>query len=154
MHILTVLNSIEHIESAVADLYEWFSEVLADEPDAAGLFFKMAMQERSHASMVALSKTLARSDPAGFTSIDFDMDLVDDLLHTITEFRALNPRPTVTEALDFARKVESHGAEGIHRSMVIQSNPEVADMINNLAKADREHFKILEEFAETIRVEA
>ena len=47
--------------------------------------------------------------------------------------------------------IESHGAEGIHRSMIIQSNPEIASMVNALAKADREHFKLLKGYAERVR---
>lgn len=151
MQILTVLSAIEKIESAVAKLYEWLSEVLAPDDEASGFFFRLAMQERSHANMVAFSKNLVRRSPNDFATIDFDMALVDDLMDTIMKFRVDNPRPSLADALDFAMSVESHGAEGIHRSMVIQSNPEIADMVNSLAKADREHFKLLQGYAEKIK---
>lgn len=151
MQILTVLSAIENIESSVAKLYEWFSECFTADREASGFFFRLAMQERSHATMVAFSKGLVRRSPTDFSSVDFDMALVDDLLQTVTDFRTQHPRPSVAQALDFAMAIESHAAEGIHRSMVIQSNPEVADMINNLAKADKEHFKLLKDYAEKIQ---
>ncbi|MEN8165217.1 MAG: hypothetical protein ABFS37_13895 [Acidobacteriota bacterium] len=151
MQILTVLSAIEKIESSVAKLYEWYSEVFAGDDEASGFFFRLAMQEHSHANMIALAKNLVRRSPSDFSPIDFDLALVEDLLDTITLFRTHNPQPSLAAALGFAMSVESHGAEGIHRSMVIQSNPEVADMVNSLANADREHFKLLEGYAEKVR---
>ena len=151
MQILTVLSAIEKIESSVAKLYEWFSEVLAPDEEASGFFFRLAMQERSHANMVSFSKNLVRRSPSDFAAIDFDMALVDDLMDTILQFRVNNPHPSLADALDFAMSVESHGAEGIHRSMVIQSNPEIAKMVNSLANADKEHFKLLQGYAEKIK---
>lgn len=151
MQILTVLSAIENIESSVANLYEWFSEVFAADPEASGFFFRLAMQERSHANMVAFSKSLVRSKPVEFSGVDFDMNLVDDLIHTLDVFRAGNRKPTLGQALGFAMEIEGHAAEGIHRSMVIQSNPDVSNMINSLAKADREHFKLLKDYADKIQ---
>lgn len=151
MQILTVLSAIESIESSVAKLYEWFSECFATEPEASGFFFRLAMQERSHANMVAFSKGLVRRSPNDFSGIDFDMALVDDLLLTVVNFRTNNPHPSLSQALEFAMEIESHGAEGVHRSMIIQSNPEIANMVNSLAQADREHFKLLKGYSDKVR---
>ncbi|RLE26332.1 MAG: hypothetical protein DRJ65_05750 [Acidobacteria bacterium] len=151
MQILTVLSAIENIESSVAKLYEWFSDCFAADSEASGFFFRLAMQERSHATMVAFSKGLVRRSPNDFSTVDFDMSLVDDLIHTIDVFRAGNRNPTLGRALEFAMEIEDHAAEGIHRSMVIQSNPEVSNMINSLAKADKEHFKLLKDYADKIQ---
>jgi len=148
MQILTALGAIESIELSVAKLYEWFSGCLTGDPEASGFFFRLAMQERSHASMVAFSKGLIRCKPSDFSNIDFDMALVDDLLQTIDIFRAGHTKPTLEQALEFAMAIESHAAEGIHRSIIIQSNPEVSNMINSLAKADQEHYKLLTDYAE------
>ncbi len=154
MQILTALGAIENIELSVAGLYEWFSDCLSDDREASGFFFRLAMQERSHANMVAFSKGLIRTSPAEFLPIDFDMELVDDLLQTINIFRAGHKKPTIEQALDFAMAIENHAAEGIHRSVVIQSNPELSNMINNLAKADQEHFKLLTDYAEKIQLQS
>ena len=151
MQILTVLSAIENIESSVAKLYEWFSDCFVADSEASGFFFRLAMQERSHATMVTFSKGLVRRSPNNFSTVDFDMALVDDLLQMVSNFRAQNPLPSLAQALDFAIAIESHAAEGIHRSMVIQSNPEIADMINNLAKDDREHSRLLKEYVEKIQ---
>jgi rubrerythrin len=151
MQLLTILNAIESIENSVADLYEWFSDCLSHDPEASGVFFRLAMQEKTHASMVAFSKSLVRKSPSNFAAIDFDMTLVDDLLGSIAAFRYENPQPSLEQALDFAIAIEGHAAEGLHRSMVIQSNPEVANMINNLAKADLEHLRLLRDYSDRIR---
>ncbi len=151
MQILTVLSAVESIETSVAKLYEWFSDCFTADREASGFFFRLAMQERSHATMVAFSKGLVRRSPNDFSAIDFDMALVDDLLQTVTDFRIQNPQPSLAQALDFSMAIENHAAEGIHRSMVIQSNPDVSNMINSLAKADHEHFKLLKNYAEKIQ---
>jgi len=151
MQLLTILNAIESIENSVADLYEWCSDCFGHDPEASGVFFRLAMQEKTHAAMVTFSKSLVRKSPNDFTAIDFDMSLVDDLLDSIATFRYENPKPSLEQALDFAIAIEGHAAEGLHRSMVIQSNPEVANMINNLAKADLEHLRLLRDFSERIQ---
>ncbi len=151
MQILTVLSAIESIEFSVAKLYEWFSEVFSNDREASGFFFRLAMQERSHANMVAFSKGMVRRSPTEFSSIDFDMALVDDLLQKVTDFRTQHPQPSLVQALDFAMAIEGHAAEGIHRSTIIQSNPDVSNMINSLAKADKEHFKLLKDYAKKIQ---
>ena len=147
MQILTVLSAVGRIENKVAEHYQWLSNVFADDPEASGFFFRMCMQEKSHANLVSFAKKLAHRSPTDFSEIEVDLGVVDDLLDDLRTFRANNPNPSLAQALAFSMKIEGHDAETIHRSLVIQSNPEIANIINNLAKADSEHFHMLENFA-------
>ncbi len=147
MQILTVLTAIGKIETNVGNFYEWLSDVFSDDPEASGFFFRMSMQEKSHANLVSFAKKLAHRSPDDFGEVDVDMKVADELLEDLSTFHATNPNPTLPDALAFAMKVEGHDAESLHRSLVIQSNPEIAEIINSLAKADSEHFQALEAFA-------
>lgn len=151
MEIRSALNAIENVELALAKLYEWFSTHFASDPEASGFFFRMAMQERNHANIVAYSKTLARRTPLEFGPVDFDAGVVDDFLSKVDLFRELNPSPTILEAVEFSQVLEDHAAEGIHGSLICSSNPEIAPMIKSLAKADDQHKKDLEAFADRIK---
>jgi rubrerythrin len=147
MQILTVLSAIGKVEKAVGDFYQWLSEVFADDHEASGFFFRMSMQEKAHANLVSFSKKLVVRSPRDFAEVEADLSAVDELLSSLEAFRQDNPEPDLVDALRFAMEVESSGAENIHRSVVIESNPEVAGVINSLAKADSEHFDVLKRFA-------
>jgi rubrerythrin len=147
MQILAVLSAIGRVEAGVGEFYQWLSEVFADDIEASGFFFRMSMQEKSHANLVSFSKKLVHRDPSGFEEVDIDLGQVDDLLASIAAFQENNTSPSLADALLFAMKIESHGAENIHRSIIIQSNPEVASVINSLAKADNAHYELLKTFA-------
>ena len=145
--ILTALSAIGKVEAAVGEFYRWLSDVFVDDVEASGFFFRMSMQEKSHANLVSFCKKMVHRSPTDFHGVDVDLGQAADLLDTIERFRESHPRPGLGEALRFAMEIENHGAESIHRSVIIQSNPEVAGVINSLAKADHEHFEKLEVFA-------
>lgn len=145
--ILTVLSAIGKVETRVGELYGWLSDVFADDVEASGFFFRMCMQEKSHASLVSFCMKMVRRSPSDFHTVDVDIDKATELIEAVDTFREDHSRPGLEEALLFAMEVESHGAESIHRSAIIQSNPEVAGVINSLAKADSEHYEKLKAFA-------
>jgi hypothetical protein len=147
VQILTVLSVLGKVEMAVAELYYWLSAVFAEDPEASGFFFRMSMQEKSHVNLVRYAKKLAHRAPDDFADVVFAPEIIDDLIRSLHAFREANPSPSLGEALAFAMQVEGHDAEQLHRSLVIKSNPAVSDLISSLAKADAEHFGMLERFA-------
>jgi len=149
MQILQILSSLERLEQQIADLYHWFSDHFTDDDDASGLFFRMSLQEKSHVSLVRYGRKMVHASPDEFGDVEVDSQLIRELSSEIGNFRGENPQPTLGQALRFAMRVESHAAENIHRTVLIDSNPEVAGVIGNLATADQEHFEILRNFAQS-----
>ena len=147
MKIQEILSELERIESEMASLYEWLSNTFSRDSDAAGLFFRMSLQEKSHASLVRYAKKLVSRSPTEFHDVDFDGASVSELITAIRGFRDSHPEPTLTEALLFAIKVEDHPAENSHRDVIRNSNPEVGRIIESLALADDEHHRLLRAFA-------
>ncbi|MEE4270856.1 MAG: hypothetical protein V2I67_04225 [Thermoanaerobaculales bacterium] len=148
MKIHEVLSRLEDIENTMADLYEWLSEVFEADSEASGLFFRMSLQEKSHASLLKYGKNLVRRSPDEFDDVDFDAGVVEALVSSVDEFRAKSPAPSLAEALFFSMQVECHPAENSHRDVLTVSNPEISQMIRSLAIADAEHHKTLKTFAQ------
>jgi rubrerythrin len=148
MKILSLLTSLEKIELQMSSLYDWLSDVFEDDAEASGLFFRMAMQERSHANLIRYGKKLVHRAPADFAEVDFDPDEIDRLLAAIGDAIEADPAPTLEQAIGLALALEDSPAETAHRSILIHSNPEVAGVIRSLAAADEEHAEGLRTFAE------
>jgi rubrerythrin len=147
MKLLNILNSLEKVEMTMAGFYEWLSEQFSDHEEAAGFFYRMSMQEKAHASMIRFARRLVHASPSDFDDVPANLSEIENVVDLIQDFRSRHPEPTLGQALLFAMKMESELAENIHRSVVIDSNPEVANVINSLAAADREHHDALKAFA-------
>jgi hypothetical protein len=44
-------------------------------------------------------------------------------------------------------KIETYTEADVHRKAIIDSNPELADLVRGLADADHKHFESLKQFA-------
>lgn len=147
MRIFDALARLEMIESKMAEFYEWLSEVFETDSDASGLFFRMSLQEKSHASLLRYGRKLVSRSPQDFEDVDFDAASVDSLLASVDGFRGESPQPSLGEALFFAMMIECHPAENAHRDVLAVSNPEIGHIIRSLAIADDEHHQTLKAFA-------
>ena len=58
--IWALLRPLERIESLMAEIYQALAETHEDDADAARLFGRLAMEERSHASQVQYVHRMAR----------------------------------------------------------------------------------------------
>jgi hypothetical protein len=148
MRILQALSRLERVEGAMASLYEWLSDVLAADPEASGLFFRLSLQEKSHASLLRYGRKLVHRSPNEFDDVDFDGEAVDALLSSVERFRSASPVPSLADALFFAMRVECHPAENGHREVLSVSNPAISQIVRNLSIADEEHHQTLKTFAQ------
>ena len=148
MKILTLLSSLEKIEFEMAALYDWLSAVFKEDAEASGLFFRMSMQEKSHANLIRYGKKLVHRSPIDSSEVDFDPATIEQLRAAIRKARASDPSPTLEQAISLALGLEDSPAETAHRSILMNANPELVGVIRNLATADEEHMAGLLAFAE------
>lgn len=144
MEILKLLSGLESVEGSLAELYTWLSECLASDAEVAGVFFRLSLQEESHVNLVRYGRKLARRTAGRFRPVTTGAEPVTELLAAIGSFREGHPEPTVEDALRFALWAESHAAERIHRTVVVEANPSLSGVVASLAAADREHRAMLE----------
>ncbi len=154
MQLLQILAWLEKVELEMASFYQWLSERFADDTEASGFFFRMCIQERSHANLLQYGRKIAVRHPRAFEPQAFEPTQVDELITLIGAFRREHPEPDLADAVRFAVRLEGHPVENLHREMLVRSNPDVAGMINSLANADREHQRVLEAFARSRGVQA
>jgi rubrerythrin len=145
MKILNLLRTLESLEMTMAGLYQWLSERLADQ-EASAFFFRMSLQEKTHASVLRFSKRLVHASPRDFADVEVDEEEIHALIRRIETFKEEHPEPTLGEALLFAMRAEGAAAENLHSKVIVDSNPEVEKIIQGLAKADAEHHEALKRF--------
>lgn len=142
-----VFASMERFEGKMAELYRWYSELYAEDAEAAALFYRMSVDEKSHLNVVRYEKRLVLRNPKLFGSIQIDALAVDE--GTAKADTLLSARKTLPleEAVRFAIDLENGAAERCYRLALQQSNPEVAKLLNGMGAGDRQHQEALVEFA-------
>lgn len=147
MDLLKALNHLSRVETAAADFYEFLSAHFESLPEVSGFYYRMAIQERNHRNLIGFCKKMVHQDPTAFNVVDFDVSLVEDFLEDVRRFKQENPRPSLSQALEFSISLENHGAEKIHKSLVGTSNPKISALITQLSEEDSRHAALLETFA-------
>ena len=144
-----VLSQIGAVESSLADLYRWYSEVLASDGEAAGVFSLMSEEERKHADLVEFSRRLARGDAALPPEIEFDLAGIRAVLEKVSGLRKAPVPPTAGEAIRQTLLLEMSTAEdhSRNRTSMKKGNPGLARLLKALASEDKVHFDRVVELA-------
>ncbi len=153
MMIDTVLRKLGDLERSLAELYARYAEVLADDPEIATAFFRMAAEEKRHAGLVEYQKRMVQQDPKLSVEVSIDVVQIEEALARVRALRAATGRPTVEEALREALLLESGAAESHYRNALTQANPGIARLLSALGGEDRAHVARLVELARRRGVE-
>ena len=141
-----LLAMLERVEEESGKLYDWFSQVFADDEEANALFARLGQEEARHRDLVRFQRQLTRRGGSG-QSLDEDVEDLPVVLRTITSFRVQNPFPTLREAVQFAMGLEDSPAESKYRTAIAQTSPNMAKLISSLNKGDDRHAEALFGFA-------
>lgn len=146
MIIDAVLRKLGDLERSVADLYSWYAEVLGDDAEAASAFFRMAAEEKRHASLVDYQKRMLQQDATLSVDVPADLSEVEAALGRVRALRAA-PSPSAADALRESLLLERSVAESHYRNALAQANPAVGRLLSALGAEDRVHVARLEELA-------
>lgn len=147
MRIEDGLRRLGDLEMALAELYEWYSDVFASDPEAVYVFIKMAREERAHYRLVDYHRRLLARDPG--LSIEIALDL-DELLARIARAKALRSAetaPPLAEALRETFAMETSAADGLYREALFEQYPEIAKLLGSLRAEDAAHVERIREMA-------
>ncbi len=145
MDLVTLLRPLEALEAAMAEMYEHLSSVFGGDPEASGVFFRLALEERRHLGMVRHARRLARTGPNAFGEVDADLAEVQRALEEAARLRAADGGTDLAGALRAALEIEVGAAEGHYRLIVAHANPEIASLLEALSGDDRRHAAALRE---------
>ncbi len=142
---MLVLMRIEELEGKVGELYEWLSELFKDEKEASSFFARLTSDEKQHKELAAYQIRVVRKNRSMFPEVDVDLKVIEDELSKVGKFR--DSSPTLESALRFALQIEKSLCEQYFKDVLKQSNKEVSALIDNLARACKDHYRDVLEMA-------
>ncbi len=147
MNIEAVLRPLADLERSVAELYEWYSDLFASDPEASRAFSRMAIEEQGHARLVEYQRKLVRNDASLSVDVTMDLDGINGVLETVRSLRAAAPPPTLEQAIRASLSIEERSAESHDRNALKLAVPRVALLLAALGSEDRLHDGRLRELA-------
>lgn len=152
-HILEVCCKIEETCSS---LYQYFSKLYADDPEASALWEKTSKEEDNHAEQFRLAHRL---QGIGIQTLKTEMEKATTILNKIQAVyeAAQTSPPPLMDALRFAVKLEHSLADYHMNTIAVYEDESMARLFEAMMKNDREHIKRLEiatEFGVSTALEA
>lgn len=147
MRIEVALRRLADLELALADLYEWYSDVFASDPEAVYVFIKMAREERAHYRLVDYHRRLLFRDPRLSVEVDVELGEILALVAKAKALRAATRPPTIAEALREAIAIEASAADSLYRDTLFEAHPEFVKLLGALGAEDRGHVERIQEMA-------
>ncbi len=143
MSMVKLLDTLQQLELCVAELYRGLAERFAADREAAGVFFRLSLEEHTHANLLAFQKRLVLHGAGPVAVPDIDLEEVVELIAKVEAFRARQPRPSLEEAVQFAASLEQTAAERLHARVLTRLDGPFGKLLNNLAIDDRRHEQLL-----------
>jgi hypothetical protein len=147
MHVDKVLRPLADFERLLAGLYTWLSQGFAADPEVATLFFQLAAEELAHADLIEFQRRLVRQNPNHFGEVAVDLGDIFATRAQVERAREQGSLTTIEAALHFAFKIESSAAEYHFRHVLLQANPDMAQLLDSLGKGDKQHLARIMEVA-------
>lgn len=139
VNILRLFVPLAEFETRIADLYEWFSVLFAGDWAAEFTFYRLATEERAHASLIDYQRRSVLAEPTAFGDVTANLQEVADLGAEVAKVRGSMPPPNLGQAIALALRLESSAAEYHVRTAMRQANPRIALLLDNLGKGDQQH---------------
>lgn len=148
MQIESIFRPLADLERALADLYDHFAQVFSADQELAFFFFKMAAEERGHASLVDYQKRIVQRSNVASIDADLDVRVIADTLERVKALRAAAEPPSPDEAIRETMRLEANAAESHYRNALRQVDPGVARLLDALGGEDRRHVERIQAMAE------
>ncbi len=138
------------LEQMAADTYDLIAQRFSEDEAAKKIFLRLAGEERQHAARVELLKSRFLYNRNAFREILVDVKVAEALLEEgqkLKEVLAGSTPITLHEAKKIMLAIEER-FEIVHaQSMTANSDPEVRELFELLAKQDRQHIELLRDFS-------
>ena len=149
MEITKALHELKKIEIKAQELYSHYHNLFREDQEAADFFQVISEEEKSHADIIEYQIRLIRADSKSFSEVDLDVKPVNDLVDKINVQIRSTRHVSLESAVGFSISLESDAVESLYRSLMVKSNPEVAELISKLGIDDKVHLGKLKAFAKS-----
>ncbi len=140
MDIITALEVLKKLELKVQDLYAYYHTLFGADKAAAGVFYELSLEEKSHADLIDYQLRIIKKNKLMFNDVEFDMESLNQLIAK-RESQISSKKPISFEgAVKFGMELENDALEYHYKTLIAKSNSEVGELINKLGTFDKEHF--------------
>jgi rubrerythrin len=150
MHASRFLKDLSRLEQLVGDLYQWYAEIFSDLDAVRDLFSSMHRQELQHKNIIEMELRLIANCDIELRDVAVDVAQIGKLAERIEEQIGQGVFE-VKDALDFAIDVERSAVETHFKSVVAESNPQIAKLMKALSAEDTIHVQKLVAFRDSLR---
>lgn len=147
MDVQRLFKVLIEIESRLAELYGWFSEVYAEDAEASSLFYRMSRDEKSHVALIQYERRLLKKEKDLSFKVDLSPKELEDAACELNKLLLLRSAPPLSEALALALRFENSAAENHMRGIEIREAPGLSRLLHSLGREDRRHYSDLAAFA-------
>jgi len=145
--IWAVLRPLERIETLMGEIYQTLAERHAGDPDAARLFGRLVVEERSHLTQVRYVQRMARQTQQAFGDVAVDLEGVRRTLEDLETLAGVASGLGLAEAVPLLLHLEGSAAEAHGRAALADAAGEMGALLRGLAQGDAKHARALAEFA-------
>jgi rubrerythrin len=143
------LSICKDIESTCAEIYFYYAEAFADQPEVRNLWEKTAFEEKNHANLLKMALKVK-----GLELIDHKYDLPKfrnfiQIVQTMNE-KIRKSKPQLLEALRSAVEMEKKMQEFHLDCVVIFKNKAEEKLFAALHRGDKDHIAALEKAYEEV----
>lgn len=147
MHILKVLGHLERLEISAKFLYENYSKLFSKNKEVSGLFYLLNLNKQSRTEIVRYQKRMVMKAPDDFQEVEVDMDAIEKDILRIKTALALGDKTTLEDAIKLAVKLETDVTGSYYRTVMEQSNPQVARLLKSFDTESKEQLNNITFFA-------
>ncbi len=147
MKIEVALRRLADLELSLADLYAWYSDVFASDPEAVYVFIKMAREERAHYRLIDFHRRLLVRDQKLSVEVDLELGEIQALVARAKALRSAKTPPTLAEAMRETIAMEASAADSLYRDALFEQHPEVVRLLGALGAEERAHVERIRSMA-------
>jgi rubrerythrin len=148
MNIIKALEILKKLELKAEELYSHYHNLYKEDKEAAGLFFGLSLEERSHADLINYQLRTIKKNKNLFADVEFDDGPLNQWISEIDAQITSGKSIPLAEAIQFGIKLESDAVECHYCTLIRTVNPELGELINKLTSADEEHHDKLKMLAD------
>ena len=149
--VIAVLKKIETLEGRISELYKWLGSLFSGDQEISSFFNRLSAEEQQHRNIALYQLRVVRKSPLMFDQIEVAPSFIDEAMANLKHLRD-NPTPTIKEALELSLELENCLCEEYYSSVMKQSNPEFAAVIDSLASACKDHHRGFLEMASKYKI--
>ena len=148
MDIIKALEMLKKVELKLQELYAYYHKLNHSDKKAAGLFYELSLEEKSHADLIDYQLRTIKKNRSLFKDVEFDLESLIQFIARMEDHIISEEPLSLDGALKFGIELEDNILEYYYRTLITESNPELGELIKKLGSSEKGHSDKLKYLAE------